>query len=709
MSDTPQENRPLQIALADVPDAGVVVTGFAGTETISRLSRFTVSLSVPAESPVAFGQLLGKPAVVSVRQTAGEWRYYHGILSRVAQGGRSERFIRYTAELVPPLWLLTRTRRSRIFQHVTTEEIIRQVVGQLYDLSGDAVQLRNTYFPRNYTAQYRESDFDFLSRTLEEEGIYYYFTHGDRPGIVFADGPAGHAPIRGTASLKFQPDGGGSAGRVTEWVKSQELKTGRFAHTDHCFEMPTNRLEASAAFPGSFPAGTVTHPTAWPNSAAAVEVDHPGGYVRWRDGIGPGGGERPDDLPHLFEDNARLARVRNEEEMAEAVRIAGRSTFNALTAGHKFALTDHPDADGEYVVTAVEHQAACAEAASSDAPEFAYDNRFTCLPLAVPFRPARTTPRPFIRGTQTAVVVGAEGAEIDPDKYGRVKVWFRWDPDGERGLDTSCWVRVAQFWAGKQWGAQFLPRVGDEVVVSFLDGSPDRPLVIGSVYNADNMPIYALPENKTQSGIKTHSSPGGTSQNFNEIKFEDKKGHELVSIHAERNLSLGVEVNSSTVVGNNSTVVIGTDSKADPHTHGKSTTTVFGDTAVTVSKGDYAFDVQTGKATFHVKGVVEETFEDTLTTLVTNGIDMKSKAAFVHIESPTEIKLTVGGSTLTITPDKIHLSAPQIVFEAGAKLTGSGPLVEFKGTADFKAAAPNVALDGAVLTSVKGALVKINC
>ncbi len=708
MSATPQDNRPLRIAVADVPADGMMITGLAGTEAVSRLSRFTLLLSAPAEAPVAFAQLLGKPAVVSVRQTDSEWRHFHGLLSRVAQGGRSERFQRYTAELVPPLWLLTRTKRSRIFQHMTTEEIIRAVVGSLYDLSGTAVQLGGTYFPRNYTAQYRETDFAFLSRVLEEEGIYYYFTHGERPGIVFADGPTGHADLPGTAALAFQP-AAASAGRVTEWTKSQELRTGQFAHRDHSFEMPTNPLEATAAFPASFAAGTVTHSTTWPNSDTVFRADHPGGYVRWRDGIGPGGEDRAGDLQHLFDDNARLARMRGEEELAQSVRISGASTFSSVTAGHKFTLTGHPDADGGYVVTAATHEVECGEAASTTAAEFGYANRFDCLPLAVPFRPGRDTPRPFIRGTQTAVVVGSENAEIDPDKYGRVKVWFRWDPEGERGLDTSCWVRVAQFWAGKQWGAQFLPRVGDEVVVSFLDGDPDRPLVIGSVYNADNMPMYDLPANKTQSGIKTHSSPGGGDQHFNEIKFEDKKGAELVSVHAERNLAVTVEANSNTTVGNNSTVVIGTDSKADPHTHGKSTVTIFGDTAFTVSKGDYAFDVQTGKATFHVKGIVEETFEDTLTTLVTNGIDMKSKTAFVHIESPTEIKLTVGGSTITLAPDKITLKSPHIHLDAGSKLTGAGPLVEFQATADFKATAAKVALEGSALTSVKGALVKINC
>jgi type VI secretion system secreted protein VgrG len=255
-------------------------------------------------------------------------------------------------------------------------------------------------------------------------------------------------------------------------------------------------------------------------------------------------------------------------------------------------------------------------------------------------------------------------------------------------------VRVAQFWAGKLWGAQFLPRVGDEVLVAFENGNPDCPVIIGSLYNADNMPIYKLPDNKTQSGIKTHSSLNGTTQNFNELRFEDKKGQELVHIHAERDMSTVVEVNRSTTVGNNSTTTIGTDPKADPKTHGKSTTTIFGDTKMVISKGDYEFDVQTGKAKIHVMGKVEETFEDTLTTLVTNGIDVKSKTAFVHIESPTEIKLTVGGSTLTMTPDKILLSSPQIVLEGAAKLTGTAPLVEFA---------------GATMATFKGALVKINC
>jgi type VI secretion system secreted protein VgrG len=422
-------------------------------------------------------------------------------------------------------------------------------------------------------------------------------------------------------------------------------------------------------------------------------TDHPGGYARWRDGIDPGGGERPADVQHVFDDNARLARVRAEEEKAGAVEISGGSTYSQLTPGHTFTLADHPDANGEYTVTSVRHMAVYG-AGTSGTAQWDYSNRFTCIPGGVTYRPRRETRKPAIHGTQTAVVVGADGAEIDPDKYGRVKVWFRWDPAGPRGQDSSCWVRVAQFWAGKMWGAQFLPRVGDEVVVTFLNGDPDEPLIIGSVYNADNMPIYKLPDHKTRSGIKTHSSTGGGTQHFNELRFEDKKGEELVHIHAERNMSTVVEVNRSTTVGNNSTTTVGTDAKADPKTHGKSTTTIFGDTKMVITKGDYAFDVQTGKAEYHVKGSVTETFEDKLTTTAKSDIKVTSATSFVHIESPTEIKLTVGGSTLTMTPDKIHLSSPQIVFEGAAKLSGTAPLVEFA---------------GATMATFKGALVKINC
>src|SRR5262249_55713943 len=321
----------------------------------------------------------------------------------------------------------------------------------------------------------------------------------------------------------------------------------------------------------------------------------------------------------------RIARVRLAQEQTGAVRIEGLATYCRLTAGHKFSLTDHFDADGDYVAVAVTHAAACGSNASDGEVDFTYSNQFECLPLALPYRPLRKTPRPVVKGTQTAVVVG-DDPEIDPDKYGRVKVHFRWDPEGRRGLESSCWVRVAQLWAGRQWGTQFIPRLRDEVFVVFLEGDPDQPIIIGSVYNADNTPIYQLPQNKTQTGIKTHSSPGGNSENFNEIKFEDRKGQELVSIHAERDMSETVE--------NNFTRSVGGQLSGDPKKMGKSTTTVYGDHSLTVQKGDYSINVQAGKAT----------------VTVNNEIDVTSNTSHIHAEPPTEIQLKVKGSTITITP-----------------------------------------------------------
>ena len=713
MSEFSQTTRPLQVRVSGVADDALAVTAVSGSETISRLFRYTLDLRVPGHTPLPFTQLLGKGATVGIFQQDGGWRLIRGVINRVKEGGRNDRFIEYTAELVPPLWMLTRNRRSRLFQQLTTEDIIRQVVGGLYDLS-QAFKLEGTYHPRNLCAQYRETDFEFFSRLLEEEGWYYYFTHTDSGhGIVIADNPRGHQPVPVLTTLNFLEAGNpAEGGRVTRWEKSQELRTPSFALTDHTFEMPPNPLEAVETLSGAVSVGTVSHPLTVDGDDQFAVTDHPGGYARWRDGIDPGGGVRAADVQHVFDDNDRLARVRAEAEKAGAIEITGGSTYSQLTPGHTFTLADHPDANGEYTVTSVRHMGVYGSGSSGTA-QWDYSNAFTCIPAGVTFRPQRETRKPAIHGTQTAVVVGADGAEIDPDKYGRVKVWFRWDPAGQRGLDSSCWVRVAQFWAGKAWGAQFLPRVGDEVVVTFLNGNPDEPLVIGSVYNADNMPIYKLPDHKTQSGIKTHSSTGGGTQHFNELRFEDKKGEELVHIQAERNMTTVVEVNNGTTVGNNSTVTIGTDAKADPHTHGKSTTTIFGDTKMVISKGDYEFDVQTGKAKVHVKGPVDEQFEDKLSTLVKSDVTFVSQEGNISIQA-SKGKL-IGGAKQAVelksATDAVNITGTtKVVLSVGA----SSITMDAAGTIEIKGV--NVTISGAkvdvlgsAMTSVKGAMVKINC
>jgi type VI secretion system secreted protein VgrG len=668
MSALKQDARPLRVTLGDLPSEAALITRFAGTEAVSRLFTFTLDLATPADAPLDFAAVLGKPAAVQIDQgdLGHQTRTVRGVVSRLAQGRRDGRFVHYRAELVPALWLLTLQTRSRVFQQKTVKEILIEVIGDLYP--PDLSRLEATYHPRNYCVQYRETDFAFISRLMEEEGIYYYFTHGDKPGLVLADAPRGHAPVPHDPKLLFQDEGMEAPleGRVTTWDKAQRLRTGRFALTDHSFELPTNQLDAAAKLPESVKAGTVEHKLAAPGAA----VDHPGGYVRWTDGIAPGGADRAGDLKHLFEDNARVARVRAAAEAAGAVEVRGAGTYCRMTAGHRFTLAGHFDANGEYLLTAVTHEAECGAATTGDGPVFRYSNRFEGLPAALPFRPALETPRPVIRGTQTGRVVGTKGEEIEPDKYGRVKVWFRWDPAGERHLDTSCWVRVVQAWAGKRWGAQFLPRVGDEMVVAFEDGDPDRPLVIGSVYNADNLPVYPLPKNKTRSGIKTHSSKGGDAECFNEIAFEDKRGEELLSFHAQKDMA--------EVVENNFTRSVGGGLTGDPKKVGKSTTTVYGDHGLTVEKGDLSVAVQAGKA-----GVT-----------VQKEIDVKSNTSFVHVDSPTEIRLTVKGSRVTITPDTITLHAEHIKFEGTTDIKGLTPDLDLEGSTAVKVHGAKVTVDG---------------
>src|SRR5262245_36473034 len=342
MAGFEQNTRPLRIKLGDVPADGVLLTGFTGTETISELYTFRLTLLASADAPLIFKDVLGKPAVVAIDQD-GATRHVHGLISRFRQDDRDERFAHYQAELVPPLWLLTRTTRSRIFQQQTVRQIIEDVLGQLY---GPVFKLEGTYHPRNFCAQYRESDFAFISRLMEEEGMYYYFTHSkDAHGLVISDNPRGHADTPDNATLRFRNVSPAQVtdGRVTRWGKVQELHTPTVHLTDHIFEMPTNDLRATGRTADSLQAGTATHDLKPGNMDKATIVEHPGGFAHWRDGIGPGGAERPADLEPLFQDNLRIARVRLAQEQTGAVRIEGLATYSRLTAGHKFTLTDHFD------------------------------------------------------------------------------------------------------------------------------------------------------------------------------------------------------------------------------------------------------------------------------------------------------------------------------------------------------------------------------
>jgi type VI secretion system secreted protein VgrG len=535
-----QTDRPLKITTPLGPDI-LLLTGFRGYEEISKLFKFKVSLIADLNKEVRFDGIVGQSVTMEMHQVDGSTRYFNGIVRRFSQGTRDENFLHFKAQVVPKFWLLTKKVRSRVFQHKTVPEILKLVLVGFdvnYDITG-------TYYQRDYCVQYRESDFDFASRLMEEEGIYYFFKHSDgNHQMMVSDNTSKHPTVAGQSTVIYEEATGDVRPemRVSSWEKTQEIRAGECTLWDHCFEIPPNHLEAKEKTIVSVPVGKVTHKLNLANDTLEM-YDFPGRYAQRFDAVDPGGGDRPDDITHMFEDRTRTVRLRMEQEEVNGILIEGKSDCGQFTAGHKFTLERHFDADAGYLLTRVDHDAVD-DGFRSDHPDtsqFRYENSFTCIPEALRFRPQRVTEVPVISGMQTATVVGPPGEEVWVDKYGRVKVQFYWDREGKMNADSSCWVRVAQVWAGKRWGGFLWPRIGHEVVVIFEEGDPDQPLIIGSVYNKDNMPPYELPKGKLYGGIRSASVEGEGNQNFNGIVFVDKKGHEHLSIHSERHMVFNAE------------------------------------------------------------------------------------------------------------------------------------------------------------------------
>jgi type VI secretion system secreted protein VgrG len=480
------------------------------------------------------------------------------MLRSLRQGRRDGTFTHYQAELVPHLWLLTKRVQCRVFQELSVPDILKKVLDGL-EVSW---KLGGRYEPRNYTVQYRESDFAFASRLMEDEGIYYSFEHeGGTDRLVLADASPRSPELAAPNPVIYDETAGGvlPPARVTRWEKRQELRAGKYTLWDHSFQLPGQHLGATRTLPHQAAAGQVSHQLQLGGNRELEIFDYPGGYAHRFDGVARGGGDRRGDMHKVFEDNARTARIRMEEEAAPGLTAEGDSTCGHFLPGYRFGLERHYDGDGAYVLTQVEHKARIVgDYGRGEGLSLEYANRFACMPADVPYRPQRRTPRPTVPGPQTATVVGSPGSvsfntqsygpvgpagdEIFCDKYGRVKVQFHWDRRSEYDEGSSCWLRVAQPWAGQQWGAVTLPRVGQEVVVAFEEGDPDRPLVMGSVYNAAQLPPFPLPAAKTQAGIKAHSQgSGANAQTFSGLGFETAMGQEHVHLHAERYMTHSAE------------------------------------------------------------------------------------------------------------------------------------------------------------------------
>ncbi|WP_437585664.1 type VI secretion system Vgr family protein [Sorangium sp. So ce1000] len=504
------------------------VTRFEGREGISELFHFDVLVAC-AERDLAFADVVGKPALLTW-QVGDLPRHLHGVVASFEQGEEGKRVTAYHATVVPDVSRLKHRRNSRIFQALSTPEIIEKVL-RAAGIPGKGYRflLSGSYRPREYCVQYRESDFAFVSRLLEEEGICYFFEH-DEGGhvLVFADGASAHGQIAGESTVVFRSPLGAlhQSEHVSRFRYTERVRSGKVTLRDYNFKKPGLSLESKAQA----------------EADDDLEVyDYPGDYDA------PGAG-------------SSIAKIRLEQLQTSRKTGSGDSVCPRFVPGQTFTLAEHArdDFNREYLLVSVHHEGhEPAVDAASEGDTAAYRNRFQVVPSDVPFRPQSVTPWPTIKGIQTAIVVGPAGEEVYTDEHGRIKVQFHWDREGKKDAQSSCWIRVSQIWAGSAWGAVFLPRIGHEVVVDFLEGDPDRPLVVGSVYHGTNVPPYALPAEKTKSTIKSNSSKGGGGSN--ELRFEDKKGSEEIFLHGQKDWNIAIEHDKKQWIGNDEALEVDHD------------------------------------------------------------------------------------------------------------------------------------------------------
>jgi len=677
----------------------VVLSEIHGEEMISGLFHYRLKLMALDET-LAFDTVIGKTATITIEMGETETpRYIDGIITRfeLTQFDDRENVAYYEADLRPWLWLLTLSGDCRIFQDKSVPDIVTEVCTAAgYSFVKNS--LTGTYDPREYCVQFCETDYNFVARLLEEEGIFFFFSHTDgKHEMVLGDDASVFQDCPGVATVKYRknPAFDTDDDVVTSLRIAQSVTTKTFGVDSFNFETPSTDLYTKSE-------GTK--------------------------GIG---------ARHVYTANflqstqgESYAKVLQQAAASHGVLLHGQGRTRSLIAGGKVTIEEHPrtDVNAAYVLSRVR-----VEANRSD-----YVASFEAFPADKPFRPSGTAAKPRIHSSQTAIVVGAEGDEILTDKYGRIKVKFHWDRAAETNEKSSCWIRVAQNWAGKAYGIWFLPRVGQEVVVSFLDGDPDRPLVTGAVYNAEQTLPYALPANATKSTIKTLSTKEGTGK-FNEIRFEDKKDAEEIYIHAEKDMVVDVL----------------NDLKEDiKHDH---LMTVKNDRKTAVTEGNYDLKVEKGTRSIKVKGaethINEDSFEHkvakdytltidgNLTITVTGDVVFKGKSlsfeatsAAVKSKAATEMKLESGTAMEAKSGTTMDLkSGTDMTVKSGMGMTvksGMAMNVESGMALDMKAGMgaslkSNLALDlegltttvkgkitaelnGSAMATVKGGIAKIN-
>ncbi len=567
MADTDTSDTDHRVDITFTPDPGFSLQfdGLHAEEELGRPFLFQLDLSTgKLESGIA--SLIGGTCCVTLHQGYDKDtpdRYFHGIVTRVISAGLSGGAYRYKVELRPWIWLLSQITDCRIFQKKSAFDIVTEIFRDAgFSDFQDKRQAGAGDIQLEYCVQYRETSLAFVTRLMEQFGFYYFFTHARTAHtLVFADDPNAHTLL--TADVPFAPDKTeyrSVAAHIWEWSTDLGLNSGKWTFQDYNFTTPSADLTAKTVKPEQHQYGS-------------FEVyEYPGIY-------------------DTAENGHRLADIRMQALIGQRQIYAGGSNSRELHAGWRFKMSDHPNSDEnrEYLLTHSLFTVGGIEATTN--PDQAkgidtYRVEIHAIPGDTAFRLRRSTPRPMIRGPQTARVVGDAGEEITTDAYGRIKVRFHWDRSDTQDSDRTCWIRVAQSWAAGSWGAMTIPRVGQEVIVEFLEGNPDRPLITGVVYNGNNQVPHKLPDNKTQTTLMSNSSPGGGG--FNEFRFEDKAGAEEVYMHAAYDYRREVKHDEKATITNDRSVTI---------TSGNDTLTVSsGNHSLTVSSGDHSVTISAGKS-----------------------------------------------------------------------------------------------------------------
>lgn len=659
-----QATRRIAIETPLGPDV-LVLTGIDGVEEISRLSCFHVRMLSERDSITA-AEIVGKNVTAVMRDDDDTPHFINGYVRTFVNQGTGDRGTVYRAEVVPWLWFLTRRTDCRIFQ----EKSVPQIVEEVFREAGftDFEFNVGSYGKRTYCVQYRESDYDFVARLLEQEGIFYYFRHTNgKHVLVLGDKAAAYtqasdAGVRYVSRASYDD----TSSDITSWEHRYEFRSGRVMLHDFNFETPQESIASR---------GRTLLPIS--GNQRCELYDYPGDYLE------RGGGEQ-------------RALVRMQEEEAAFDTVYGAGKCRSFRPGHVFTIREHTHAherNARYVVTRVEHHADSSTfVAGADVAEETYRNEFICIPATVVFRPARITPRSYVRGPQTAVVVGPAGDEIYTDKYGRAKVQFHWDRCGTKNDRSSCWLRVSQSWAGKEFGGVAIPRIGHEVIVDFLEGDPDRPIITGRVYNSDQTAPQTLPEPevtlpkgkkpiaamqgraqelpacKTRTTFKTNSSPGGGAGN--EMCFDDDAGKELFFLNCVKDAVSTVGNDQTTTIGNNCEIYVCNDLlECIGRNHdlkiGSNQEAVIGANQTVKIGGNREEEIK-GNQKITIKGKDELII--TMNQLTDVGTDIERKAkvsikdssAQIEISATAQLKLVCGGSSITLTPALIQIQAPLV-------------------------------------------------